>query len=247
MGSRQGPPKHQNKFAWVPNAGVKINETEVGGRFRPLSEITGVCHRCREQIAWKRKYGKYKKLTEPAKCQKCLKRNVRQAYHKLCSGCAKEQKVCAKCYSSTEQIMGRDIYEVEAEQKLLDETIKNARERDRRTLLRAMNKDNNPKKSDEEAATRSGSSKVGDVFPSTSLEEYANKSGKVSGIVGHGSVPDHVHVVDDEEDDDVASDGDGDDDVASDGDGDDDDSNDIANEPELDEDHSGDDDKELQK
>lgn len=27
MGSRQGPPKHQNKFAWVPKAGVKINET----------------------------------------------------------------------------------------------------------------------------------------------------------------------------------------------------------------------------
>ncbi|KAH0881712.1 hypothetical protein HID58_069106 [Brassica napus] len=220
MGSRQGPPKHQNKFAWVPNAGVKINETEVGGRFRPLSEITGVCHRCREQIAWKRKYGKYKKLTEPAKCQKCLKRNVRQAYHKLCTGCAKEQKVCAKCYSSSEQIMGRDIYEVEAEQKLLDETIKNARERDRRTLLRAMNKDSNPKKSDEEA-TRSDSSKVGDVFPSTSLEEYANKSGRVSGIIGHG------HVVDDE----------------------DEDEDDVASEPELDEDHSGDDDEheEVQK
>ncbi|KAG2322934.1 hypothetical protein Bca52824_016147 [Brassica carinata] len=84
MGSRQGQPKHQNKFAWVPNAGVKINETEVGGRFRPLSEITGVCHLCREQIAWKRKYGKYKKLTKPTKCQKCTKRNVRQAYHKCC-------------------------------------------------------------------------------------------------------------------------------------------------------------------
>lgn len=80
-----------------------------------------------------------------------------------------------------------------------------------------MNKDSNPKKSDEEA-TRSDSSKVGDVFPSTSLEEYANKSGRVSGIVGHG------HVVDDEEDDD-----------------------DVASEPELDEDHSGDDDDELQK
>ena len=84
-----------------------------------------------------------------------------------------------------------------------------------------MNKDSNPKKSDEEA-TRSDSSKVGDVFPSTSLEEYANKSGRVSGIIGHGSVPDHGHVVDDEEDDDVAS------------------------EPELDDDHSGDD-EELQK
>lgn len=128
--------------------------------------------------------------------------------------------MCAKCYSSSEQIMGRDIYEVEAEQKLLDETIKNARERDRRTLLRAMNKDSNPKKSDEEA-TRSDSSKVGDVFPSTSLEEYANKSGRVSGIIGHG------HVVDDE----------------------DEDEDDVASEPELDEDHSGDDDEheEVQK
>ncbi|CAH2055312.1 unnamed protein product [Thlaspi arvense] len=222
MGSRQGPPKHQNKFAWVPKAGVKINETEVGGRFRPLSEITGVCHRCREQIAWKRRYGKYKTLTEATKCQKCTKRNVRQAYHKLCTGCAKEQKVCAKCCSRADQIIGRDIYEVEAEQKLLDETIKNARERDRRTLLRAMNKDSQPKNSDE-AATRSDSSKVGDVFPSTSLEEYANKSGRVSGIVGHGSVPDHGHGhVDDNDDDD-------------------------ASEPESDEDHGGDDEHDLRQ
>ncbi|KAL1211367.1 hypothetical protein V5N11_023387 [Cardamine amara subsp. amara] len=221
MASRQGPPKHQNKFAWVPKAGVKVNETEVGGRFRPLSEITGVCYRCREQIAWKRRYGKYKTLTEPTKCQKCTKRNVRQAYHKLCSGCAKEQKVCAKCSSRVDQILGRDIYEVEAEQKLLDETIKNARERDRRTILRAMNKDSQPKKS-EEAATRSDSSKVGDVFPSTSLEEYANKSGRVSGITSHGIVTDHGH--DDDEDDDV-----------------------VASGPESDEDHSGDDEHDLRE
>jgi len=40
---------------------------EVGGRFRPLSEITGVCPRCKEQIDWKRRYGKYKPLHEPAK------------------------------------------------------------------------------------------------------------------------------------------------------------------------------------
>lgn len=94
-GVRKGPPKHQNKVAWKPNAGIKINETvrllsfsgdqplflwseridcwccfylqEVGGKFRPLSEITGVCLRCRDQIDWKRKYGKYKAITEPAK------------------------------------------------------------------------------------------------------------------------------------------------------------------------------------
>lgn len=106
--------------------------------------------------------------------------------------------MCAKCCSRVDQILGRDIYEVEAEQKLLDETIKNARERDRRTILRAMNKDSKPKNTDE-AATRSDSSKVGDVFPSTSLEQYASKSGRVSGILAHGSLPDHGHDDDDDE------------------------------------------------
>lgn len=81
-----------------------------------------------------------------------------------------------------------------------------------------MNKDNQPKNSDEDV-TRSGSSKVGDVFPSTSLEEYANKSGRVSGIVGHS------HVADDENDDDDCG----------------------ASEPESDEDHSGDDEHDLRE
>jgi len=26
-GKKTGPPKHQNKIAWKPNAGIKINET----------------------------------------------------------------------------------------------------------------------------------------------------------------------------------------------------------------------------
>uniref|UniRef100_A0A2N9HT46 Uncharacterized protein n=1 Tax=Fagus sylvatica TaxID=28930 RepID=A0A2N9HT46_FAGSY len=164
--NRQGPPKHQNKFAWKPNAGCKINETEVGGRFRPLSEITGVCPRCRDQIEWKRRYGKYKTLIEPAKCQQCSKRNVRQAYHSLCPGCAKEQSVCAKCRCRVDRIVGRDLSEVEAEQKLLEETIKNARERDRRTLLRAVNKGKS--KSSAETPTND-ENEAGELFPNASL------------------------------------------------------------------------------
>nr|KJB10581.1 hypothetical protein B456_001G208500 [Gossypium raimondii] len=130
MSSRRGPPKHQNSYAWKPNAGVKINEKEVGGKLRPYSEITGVCPRCKEQIDWKRRYGKYKPLTEPAKCQLCSKRNVRQAYHNLCSGCAKEQKVCAKCRCRVNQIVGRDSAEVEEEQKMLEEYAKLGRKDD---------------------------------------------------------------------------------------------------------------------
>ncbi|KAL3844587.1 hypothetical protein ACJIZ3_001990 [Penstemon smallii] len=167
MSSKKGaPPKHQNKFAWKPKGGVTINPTEVGGRFRPLSEVTGVCSRCKEQIEWKRKYGKYKPLSEPAKCQRCSKRNVRQAYHNLCTGCAKEHHVCAKCSCSTRHIIGRDISEVEAEQKALEEAIKNARERDRRTLLRTMNKGKSEKASKDD-------SKAGELSTASSLEENA--------------------------------------------------------------------------
>ncbi|CAI9270668.1 unnamed protein product [Lactuca saligna] len=63
-----GPPKDADKFAWKPNAGVEINETEVGGRFRPLSNITGVCPKCKDQINGNANTAKYKPLTEPAKC-----------------------------------------------------------------------------------------------------------------------------------------------------------------------------------
>ncbi|KAJ0980159.1 hypothetical protein J5N97_008414 [Dioscorea zingiberensis] len=174
MSGRQGPPKHQNSFAWKPNAGHKKNDTEVGGRLRPYSEITGVCSRCRDQIDWKRRYGKYKPLVEPAKCQKCSKRTVRQAYHNICSGCAKDLNVCAKCCCRVEQIVGRDSAEVDAERKELEEAIKNARERDRRTLIRAMNKNKGgkavptPKIGDR--------STEGELFSPTSIDEYAELS-----------------------------------------------------------------------
>lgn len=170
MSSRKGPQKHQNKFAWKPNGGRKINETEVGGRFRPFSEVTGVCPRCKEQIEWKRKYGKYKPLTEPAKCQKCSKRAVRQAYHNLCLACAKDNNVCAKCSCRVERIVGRDLSEVEAEQRSLEEAIKNARERDRRSFLRAMNKG---KPHSSAKIPSNDGSKAGDLFTASSLEQYA--------------------------------------------------------------------------
>ncbi|KAK9067166.1 hypothetical protein SSX86_014491 [Deinandra increscens subsp. villosa] len=167
---RTGPPKHANKFAWKPKAGVKINETEVGGRFRPLSDITGVCPKCKDQIEWKRKYGKYKPLSEPAKCQKCTKRAVRQAYHNLCNACAKEHNVCAKCSCHVDRIVGRDITEIEAEQKMLQAAIGNAREREKRSLLRAMNKGKSETKDQDPTDSQH---KAGDLFKADSLEAYA--------------------------------------------------------------------------
>ncbi|PKA64235.1 hypothetical protein AXF42_Ash009455 [Apostasia shenzhenica] len=170
MSTRYGPPKHQNRYAWKPNAGQKKNETELGGKFRPFSEITGVCPRCKEQIEWKRRYGKYKPLVEPAKCQKCTKRAVRQAYHTICTGCAKDLNVCAKCCCRRDQIVGRDCSEVEAETKALDEAIKSARERDRRTLLRAMNKG---RAGSSTRAVKIGDRSRGHLFHAASINDYA--------------------------------------------------------------------------
>ncbi|KAH9676811.1 hypothetical protein KPL70_019288 [Citrus sinensis] len=129
--SRRGAPKHQNRYAWKPKAGQKINEREVGGKLRPYPEITGVCPRCKDQIDWKRRYGKYKPLSEPAKCQRCTKRAVRQAYHNLCpGGCA---------------IFG--------DYNIMDKG-----------------------KSENSAKNPANKNKVGELFPSASLEEYAAKS-----------------------------------------------------------------------
>ncbi|WVZ68742.1 hypothetical protein U9M48_017643 [Paspalum notatum var. saurae] len=175
MSKRQGPPKHQNTYAWKPNLGRKINETEPGGRFRPLSEITGVCQRCRDQIDWKRRYGKYKPIVEPAKCQKCSKRAVRQAYHNVCRDCSKNLGICAKCCTRVNELVGRDVKEEETERKALEEAIKGARERERRTLLRIMNKGKGGE-SESPVPKIADRSREGDIFPAATLDEYAEQA-----------------------------------------------------------------------
>ncbi|ONM37701.1 DUF2039 family protein [Zea mays] len=125
MSKRQGPPKHQNRYAWKPNLGQKINETL---RLSPRPN-SFVCF-CR--------YGKYKPIVEPAKCQKCNKRNVRQAYHNVCRDCSKDLGICAKCCTCVNELVGRDANEEESERKSLEEAVRGARERERRTLLRIV-------------------------------------------------------------------------------------------------------------
>jgi hypothetical protein len=52
-------PKHQNSFAFKHNP--KSRKTE-----RILSmPIHGLCEKCRKQIEWRKKYRKYKPLTQP--------------------------------------------------------------------------------------------------------------------------------------------------------------------------------------
>lgn len=56
---KRGAPKHQNTFAFKHNP--KSKKTE-----RILSlPIRGLCEKCRKQIEWRKKYRKYKPLTQP--------------------------------------------------------------------------------------------------------------------------------------------------------------------------------------
>ncbi|RLM93704.1 uncharacterized protein C9orf85 homolog-like [Panicum miliaceum] len=198
MSKRQGPPKHQNSYAWKPNLGQKINETEPGGRFRPLSEITGVCQRCRDQIDWKRRYGKYKPIVEPAKCQKCGKRAVRQAYHNVCRDCSKDLGICAKCSTRVNELVGRLSEVLEKEKDAPFFAFHLGSTKYKPALLQsyplelrwvgvgvcvgggggASGKMNKGKGGDSGSSVPkiADRSREGDIFPAASLDEYADQA-----------------------------------------------------------------------
>ncbi|KPP57727.1 hypothetical protein Z043_124524, partial [Scleropages formosus] len=57
----------------------------------------GVCQHCKDILEWKVKYNKYKPLTQPRKCVKCLQKTVKDAYYIICKPCALSMGVCCKC------------------------------------------------------------------------------------------------------------------------------------------------------
>ena len=91
---RRGPPIHQNKTKWVPSRADKHNTLRATVEALPNE---GVCRRCHDQIEWKKEYGKYKPLKQPAKCVRCSKKAVELAYHMICPACSISRHVCAKC------------------------------------------------------------------------------------------------------------------------------------------------------
>ncbi|XP_054842542.1 uncharacterized protein C9orf85 homolog [Eublepharis macularius] len=57
----------------------------------------GLCQHCKEVLEWRVKFNKYKPLTKPKKCVKCLQKTVKDSYHIVCKPCACELELCAKC------------------------------------------------------------------------------------------------------------------------------------------------------
>ncbi|RMC01039.1 hypothetical protein DUI87_22303 [Hirundo rustica rustica] len=68
----------------------------------------GVCQHCKGILEWRVKFRKYKLLTKPKKCVKCLQKTVKDPYHIICRPCAGKLEICAKCGKQEEIVIPID-------------------------------------------------------------------------------------------------------------------------------------------
>jgi len=80
-------PKYLNKNGAFRH-NIKSKKTD---KILSLSNAN-VCSKCHEKIEWRKRYRKYKPLTQPSKCNICGQKNVKAAYHTICVSCAKSKK-----------------------------------------------------------------------------------------------------------------------------------------------------------
>jgi hypothetical protein len=97
----------------------------------------GLCKRCTLQIEWKKKYRKYKPLTQAGKCLSCHQKTVTRAYHKYCEKCALTKKVCAKCIEPKDIVRTFNEKELaRKEEEELEKMVNSMTERQRKTFFR---------------------------------------------------------------------------------------------------------------
>lgn len=96
--SRSRGQKHQNATAFKNDKyGASVQVKKAKAKIHD-----GLCQRCKDVLEWKVKYNKYKPLTQPRKCVKCLQKTVKDAYHIICKPCALKLELCAKCGKNEE-------------------------------------------------------------------------------------------------------------------------------------------------
>ncbi|XP_061192760.1 uncharacterized protein C9orf85 homolog [Saccostrea echinata] len=134
---KSGPQKYQNKSAFKNN----LHDTTPRVKLMNSVVLGGVCRRCKDVIDWKIKYKKYKPLTVPKKCTKCLQKRIKQAYYTICIQCAKERNICAKCGEKSEiveEAETRTPAEQMSNEAQLEAELKMLPERKRRTIFRVQ-------------------------------------------------------------------------------------------------------------
>lgn len=96
-------PAHQNTFAFRHNPKSKLT-----AKILSLPN-EGLCRRCHEKIEWRKKYRKYKPLTQPSTCNLCKRKNVTAAYHTICDGCALSDLAWKKMVESSSINHSNDV------------------------------------------------------------------------------------------------------------------------------------------
>lgn len=95
---RTRPQKHKNRTVFKNN----LHDTSHQIKIINSLQVGDVCIRCKDIIEWKIKYKKYKPLKQPRTCVKCSQKNVKQAYHVMCTECGKKLELCTKCCQKKE-------------------------------------------------------------------------------------------------------------------------------------------------
>jgi len=134
--SKKKAPAHQNSYAFKHNPNSILTEKILS------IPNEGLCDRCSEIIEWKKKYRKYKPLTTPAKCTHCEEKKITRSYHLLCATCCNTLKLCAKCKLPSDSLKPiKTPEERKQEEKLFQENVSRLPERQRRTIIRLLEKD----------------------------------------------------------------------------------------------------------
>ncbi|XP_031218038.1 uncharacterized protein C9orf85 homolog [Mastomys coucha] len=111
--TRSRPQKHQNTFTFKNDKFDKSVQTKkINAKLHD-----GVFQCCKEVLEWRVKYSKYKPLSKPKKCVKCLQKTVKDSYYIMCRPCACELEVFPKCRKKR-----RDCYSKKKEPETSENT-----------------------------------------------------------------------------------------------------------------------------
>ncbi|KAK2523783.1 uncharacterized protein C9orf85 homolog [Columba livia] len=99
--SRTRPQRYQNAHAF------RNDKYDTSARRKKINAKLhdGVCQHCKGILEWRVKFSKYKLLSKPKKCVKCLQKTVKDPYHIICRPCAGKLEVCAKCGKEEEIVI----------------------------------------------------------------------------------------------------------------------------------------------
>jgi hypothetical protein len=163
---KQGP-KHQNSFTFEHNKNSKKSKAIA------VLPNKGVCKKCYEILEWRKKYRKYKPLTQPRKCNLCEQKKVTHAYHVICPACAEKLKVCAKCMDPEVYQSEKELREIEKQEMAeIEAELENVPLRLKKAIKRKLrNGDFDSDKEDDDEEEEEGEVKIKEKKPKPKQEQ----------------------------------------------------------------------------